>query len=414
MTAYLRAFPDDGPHTLVLKVNPGARDAAAAALDEVRRQTGSSARLEVHCEGWSDAEIDALHNSGHCYVSLHRGEGWCYPLFDAACRGIPVVATAYSGPLEYLNADAHQLVPYSMTGVQQRYLFYHPRMHWADPDLDDASRRLKWIYLNRDVARAKAKAAAIGLRDRYALETIGELARTRLLGLLKSRDQRRWQQFRAARTQPLTPPPQPIPPDWYDADYFEHGVKSNWDEGYSWASFYGLFRETAAFLTSVFPDAESFLDMGCAKGFLVKCLREAGKQAWGFDSSSWAIRHAVESAGPFLKVAAAESVEWDPPVEFTVALDLFSHLTEEQAVETLNRARAWTKIGLLAIIQLPSGGSLGRDLSHITLRNREWWHGLFLRSGWRKDPLHEVLERACRRHPLPARMGWEIFLYSPA
>ncbi|HEY3835437.1 MAG TPA: class I SAM-dependent methyltransferase, partial [Bryobacteraceae bacterium] len=247
------------------------------------------------------------------------------------------------------------------------------------------------------------------------LETVGEQARSRLLNLLKSRDQHRWHQFRSARMQPLAPPPQPIPADWYDADYFEHGVKSNWDDGYSWASFYGLFRETATFLTSTLPGAESFLDLGCAKGFLVKCLREAGKQAWGVDSSSWAIRHAVESAEAFLKAGAVESLEWDPKVEFTIALDLFSHLTEEQAAATLTRARAWTRVGLLAIIQLADpNASLGRDLSHITLRSRQWWHDLFLRCGWRKDPLHETIERACQQHSLPAKMGWQIFLYSPS
>jgi hypothetical protein len=412
----LRAFADDGPHVLVLKANPGSRDVAAAALAEARRLTGSSARVDLRCEAWTDGQIAGLHSRGNCYVSLHRGEGWCYPLFEAACRGTPVIATGYSGPLEYLREEAHQLVPYSMSGVHQSYVFYHPRMHWAEPDLEEAARRIQWVYTHRDSASEKARAAAVTIRERYAPEAIGALARTRLLELLKRRDNPRWQQFRsAARSRPALPPPQPIPSDWYDADYFEYGVKSNWEDGYTWSSFQGLFRETASFLTSVFPEAESFLDAGCAKGFLVKSLREAGKQAWGFDSSLWAIRHAIESAEPFLKIAAAESAQWDQSFEFTLFFDLFSHLTEEQAGAALARARCWTKVGLFAVIQLGDPNcAAGRDLSHITLRSRGWWHDLFLRAGWRKDPLHEVLERACQRHPLPAKMGWQIFLYTPA
>jgi len=416
LTSYMRAFPADGPHVFVLKSNPGAGDVARSTLEEARRQTGSSARVEIHCAGWSDFEIQGLHRRGDCYVSLHRGEGWCYPLFEAACRGTPVVATAYSGPLEYLKETDHQLVPYSLTGVHQPYVFYHPRMRWAEPDFNEATRRLRWVYDNRDTARESARAASAPLRERYAPEAVGEVARERLLDLLKRTARPRWQQLRSLRSCVPDPPPCPIPGDWYDADYFEHGIKSNWEDGYNWSAFQGLFRETAAFLNCMFPEAESFLDAGCAKGFLVKCLRDAGKQAWGFDSSPWAISHAVEAAAPFLRVAAAESAQWDRAFDFTLALDLFSHLTEDQAAATLARARAWTRVGLLAAIQLGDGAptATGRDLSHVTLRNRAWWHELFLHSGWRKDPLHCMIERACQRHPLPARMGWQIFLYSPA
>ena len=213
----------------------------------------------------------------------------------------------------------------------------------------------------------------------------------------------------------MAAPSRPISGEWYDADYFEHGLKSNWEDGYTWTAFQGLFRDTAAFLASTFPDAESFLDAGCAKGFLVKCLRDAGKQAWGFDSSPWAIRHALPAAAPFLRVAAAESAQWERTCDITVALDLFSHLTEDQAAAALEHARAWTKVGLLAVIQLGEQGNTatGRDLSHVTLHSREWWHQLFLKSGWRKDGLHNIVERSCQKHPLPARMGWQVFLYSP-
>jgi ADP-heptose:LPS heptosyltransferase len=414
IASYLRAFPDDGAHVFVLKSNPGAGDLARSTLEEARRQTGSSARVEIRCEAWSDVEIEGLHRRGDCYVSLHRGEGWCYPLFEAACHGTPVVATAYSGPLEYLKETPHQLVPYALTGVRQPYVFYNPRMRWAEPDFNEATRRLRWVYDNRDSARESARAAAAPLRERYTPEAVGELARERLDDLLKRTARPRWQQLRSLRPTAPPPPPSPIPGAWYDADYFEHGIKSNWDDGYNWSSFQGLFRDTASFLTAMFPEAESFLDAGCAKGFLVKCLRDAGKQAWGFDSSPWAVSHAVEASAPFLKLADAESAQWDRTFEITLAFDLFSHLSEEQAAAALARARAWTKVGLLAAIHLGDGAAAGRDLSHITLRNRAWWHELFLKSGWRKDPLHDVIERACQRHPLPARMGWQIFLYSPA
>ena len=57
-------------------------------------------------------------------------------------------------------------------------------------------------------------------------------------------------------------PPVPIPASWYNADYFEHGLTSNWKNGYQWDQFQGLFRDTASFVVESFPGASSFLDAG--------------------------------------------------------------------------------------------------------------------------------------------------------
>ena len=416
LTAYFRAFPEDGPHVLVLKSNPAAVRAAAQTVEEARRQTRSGARVAVHCEAWSDAELDALHRRGDCYVSLHRGEGWCYPLFEAACRGTPVIATAYSGPLEYLSDSFHQLVPYRLTSVRQPYVYYNHRMRWAEPELAEAAHRMSWVYEHREEAREKAKAAAPDLQSRYAPEAIGALARDRLADLIRRRSRSRSVGHTETARRKPDPPPLPIPGEWYDADYFEHGIKSNWEDGYSWACFQGLFRDTAAYLTTMFPEASSFLDAGCGKGFLVQALREKGREAWGFDASPWGVDHAVEGARRYMKRADAATVEWDRRFDLTIAWDLLSHLTEDQALQFLTRARRWTSVGLLATIETQEDNAPrrgGGDLSHITLRSARWWHERFTQAGWRRDALHAMLENACQNHPLPSKMGWKLFLYSP-
>lgn len=409
LQAYLKAFPSDGEHILILKTNPGATKDAQAALVEARRTTGSQARVEICCEAWSEAEVELLQRRGDCYVSLHRGEGWGYPLFEAACAGKPVVATAYSGPLEYLSAEAHQLVSYKLTSVNQRFAFYHPGMRWAEPDLDDAVRRLQWVYENRQAARESARANASGIRQRHSLEAIGAAAKARLHELLRRASPVR---SRKPFTTVRTAPPQPVPGDWYDADYFDNGIKSNWRNGYEWKTFQKLFEDTAAFLTSMFPRASSYLDAGCAKGFLVKALRDRKIDAWGFDCSPWAIGHAVPGTEAFLQVGVAESVAPGKHFDMTLAFDMLSQLTEPQALEFLTHARTWTSAGFFAVISL-SQAPEGRDLSHVSLHSRDWWNQLFLKAGWRQDPLHAALESACQRHSLPAKMGWEIFLYAP-
>jgi hypothetical protein len=418
LLAYLRAFSAQDNTAFVIKTNPGAEGAAVLALKEARRQTRSNAKVILCAEAWTEEQIAGLHRRGNCYVSLHRGEGWGYPLFEAACAGTPVVATSYSGPLEYLDAEHHQLVRCSLTSVRQTYTYYHPRMKWAQPDIDDAVARMRWVYEHRDEARAAAAAAAENARVSYSPEAVGKLAHKRLIDLLERTDHKRWLELNESGTAYSEPEsvPVPIPATWFDAAYFDLGLKSNWKQGYHWQHFGGLFRETANFLGSMFPEARTWFDAGCAKGFLVRTLRESGRDAWGCDLSAWAIEHAEPSARPFLECSSAESTPWTRDYDILVAMHLLPQMTEDQAVAFLRRARPRIKTALIAAIPLfdahtkcsPEAG----DAAHVSRHDRAWWHQRILAAGWLQDPLHRAMQHACQSHPLPTRMGWEIFVYA--
>lgn len=415
MDCYLRAFPSGERSVLIVKTNHSAADVARRALDHVRARTGSRARVDLRCESWSDDQVHALHQRGDCYVSLHRGEGWCYPLFDAACHGKPVVATAYSGPLDYLDPKRHHLVSYRLVPVLQQYRFYSPRMNWAQPDVDDAIRKLRYVYENRDVATNSAIEAAADLRRRFAPAEVGTLAKSLLMNLLARHNRARWSEIRRTSGDALAPPALPVPPSWYDHDYFETGLKSNWTSGYRWEAFSGLFRETVAFLTEMLPNAASILDAGCAKGFLVKALRESQREAFGFDHSRWAIDHAEPDVRPYLTLAGVDHFVCDREYDLLVALHLFPQLTEEQTITFLQRMRPHIRVGLLAVIPVAEAHALSGtgDLGHVTLKPREWWHAIITAAGWKRDSLHQSLEAACARHRLATRMGWSVFLYAP-
>jgi hypothetical protein len=247
------------------------------------------------------------------------------------------------------------------------------------------------------------------------------LAREGLLSLLEGVNPPRWRAIRLHARRDSLEPPRPIPAAWYDEDYFEHGLTSNWTSGYRWEQLGGVFRDTAAYLTEVFPDAQTYLDAGCAKGFLVRCLREAGKACWGVDHSPWAVAHADQSAKPFLIEAAVEEFTLDRQVDVLVALDLLSTLTEDQIAEFLRRSRAWTSAAILGTIpsfETPAEEARyrreeNRDRTHVTMRTRSWWHEQFLAAGWRQDPLHRLGAARCQNHPLPQRMHWHVYAYAP-
>jgi ADP-heptose:LPS heptosyltransferase/2-polyprenyl-3-methyl-5-hydroxy-6-metoxy-1,4-benzoquinol methylase len=415
--AFLRAFPEQNDAVLLLKSSSASAPAAKATLDEVRARTGSRGRVILCCAAWDEKTLVALHSRGDCYISLHKGEGWGYPLFEAACRGTPIIATAYAGPLDYLDAEHHWLVRCAAAPVRQRYAFYQPSMRWVEPDIAHAVEGLTWVYQNREAARGRARAAARELCSNFSLERVGAMAKARLLELLGQSNPQKLASIRQDGRN-LRPESLPIPGDWFDADYFEHGLKSNWERGYSWPAFKGIFENAASYLAGMFPEARTFLDVGCAKGFLVKALRQRGVDAWGFDHSPWAISRAEDEAKPFIRLADAATADYDQRFDVMVAMSLFESLTEDQIKVFLARARAWVRQALFATIptiapraSAPIPGD--RDLSHITLRDREWWQRQFLGAGWRHDAVHRAFERVCQGHSLPIQMGWTVYVFSP-
>lgn len=423
LTVYLEAFRDVPDTLLIIKTNPGAAKTAEQALATARARTRSEARVSIRAEAWCDARLEALRRRGDAYLSMHRGEGWCYPLFDAASHGTPVVATAFGGPLEYLTTDTAHLIRYDLVPVRQPYLYYHPTMRWAQPDLPGAVAALRQVYTNRTGARARARTGADRIQQTYSPQTVGGAARQQLLSLLRRTNATRWQRIRKAQISAELRPPVPIPGSWYDEGYFETGTKSNWHDGYKWPSFSGVFGEAAQFLTSTFEDADTFLDVGCAKGFLVRALREAGRASWGVDHSHWAMAHADTVARPFLVEGRAEDLPLQRRFDLILAFDLLPHLTEAQAQQFLERARALANIGIVAVIRSFDGEDDERryreaeddaDLSRILMRTRAWWHELFVRSGWRQDSLHRALACLCRQHELVHKMGWQIYVYGAA
>jgi hypothetical protein len=291
-------------------------------------------------------------------------------------------------------------------------------MKWALPDVAVAAAAMRDVRANPSAARARAADLGVSIRTAYSLDRVGQMAADRLVELADAR--RRVATRPACFERGPEPPPVPIPAAWYDEDYFEHGVTSNWAGGYSWASYGGLFCDVAAFLIEVFPESYSFLDAGCAKGFLVRALREAGRECWGIDHSPWALAHAETAARPFLIEGRVEDVAFDRNVDVLVAFDLLSQLTEDRALAFLRRARDWTRTAIVAA--MPSFESAeeaaratpnGRDRTHITMRTRPWWHERFIEAGWRQDPLQRLGAERLREHPLPRKMRWHLYSYAP-
>ena len=180
--AYRRAFGADDGARLILKSING--EVFPEQLERLLDAVGDRADIEVWDRYLDARDRLALVAVADCYASLHRSEGLGLTMAEAMSVGTPVVATAYSGNLDFMGEGDALLVPATEVEIGPGQ-FYPADGHWADPDLDAAAaalRRLADEPALREQLAVRGRAALEGFRS----DRVGMIAARRLreLGLV--------------------------------------------------------------------------------------------------------------------------------------------------------------------------------------------------------------------------------------
>jgi glycosyltransferase involved in cell wall biosynthesis len=104
-------------------------------------------------------ELFGLVNASDCYVSLHRAEGFGLTMAEAMRLGKPVIATAYSGNVDFMTQDNSYLVDHRIVPLTRDFGPYLRGSTWAEPDLDQAARFMRRIVEDPDEARRRGRRA---------------------------------------------------------------------------------------------------------------------------------------------------------------------------------------------------------------------------------------------------------------
>ena len=227
------------------------------------------------------------------------------------------------------------------------------------------------------------------------------------------------QEKRQELAKEYAPPPGAIAGAWYDEKYYEKpGTKSNWPHAYTWENFGELFRKIAHFVISGFPFSKSFLEVGCAKGFLLRAMIEhAAKNnlelsLHGFDHSQYAIDNADPMVKEFVECAGIDEFEFGQSFDVILAFDVLEHLTEAQSFNFLLRARKYCNHAILAVI--PYADYFGDiELSHINKKSRAYWDNLFRSNGWTQDEYALAMQKAAMEDSWVRALRWNVHYYIP-
>ena len=87
-----------------------------------------------------------LINSCDSVVSLHRAEGFGLHLAEAMAFGKLVIATNWSGNVDFMNSENSFPVNYDLVEIQEDHKHYKKGYHWANPCCDHAVAQMQNAY----------------------------------------------------------------------------------------------------------------------------------------------------------------------------------------------------------------------------------------------------------------------------
>lgn len=183
--AFTRAFERsrDDVRLLIKSTNgSGYTDSMAQLLEAA----ASDPRIVVRDDRIDRVHMVALQRCCDAVISLHRAEGFGLGLAECMRMGKPVVATRWSGNIDFMDDGNSCLVDCRLVPVDSSQYPGARDARWADPDIEDAARHMRRLVDEPGFASSLGERAAASIRRSHGDSHAGELIRTRLQQLAET------------------------------------------------------------------------------------------------------------------------------------------------------------------------------------------------------------------------------------
>ena len=181
---FCETFKDDKDVGLILKTNYGkstkidyhiTKDILRKLLGEVRQ--GEYPKIHMIHGMMKQSEMANLykHPSVKCFISLTRGEGYGLPIIESAASGIPIIATNWSGHLDFLNEGKFIPIDYTMKEISNTRVdnrIFLEGFKWADPDEIDFKRKIRKFREKSTIPKEWANDMSKNIISKYSMTAI--------------------------------------------------------------------------------------------------------------------------------------------------------------------------------------------------------------------------------------------------
>jgi len=176
--AFKMAFGADEPVTLVLKTSFGDRH--PAQFRELCEAAVGFPGITIIDQVLSSDEVLSLMHACDAYVSLHRSEGLGLTMAEAMLMGKPVIATGFSGNMDFMDDENSILVSYERVKVGRPIPPYEADLEWAEPSVEHAAQLLRRLYEEPEWAREVGARGKLSAERNLSLEKAGRRMAERL------------------------------------------------------------------------------------------------------------------------------------------------------------------------------------------------------------------------------------------
>ena len=127
----------------------------------------------------STEEMNKLYNHPKvkCFVSLTHGEGFGRPLLEASMVGLPVIASSWSGQMDFLSQTDSMLLGGEMVQVPKSQVWKDiiiPESQWFNVNETQTYKAMNYCFQNYDEVKEKAMNLMKINRDKFTLDKMTE------------------------------------------------------------------------------------------------------------------------------------------------------------------------------------------------------------------------------------------------
>ena len=193
--AFLETFknkPKGKRPGLILKVQAGSgtsimdRETVLDKIDAIRRTVkGDLPNVYLLHGDMTDAEVNELYNHTKvkAMISLTKGEGFGRPLLEFSLVNKPIIATAWSGHLDFLDKEFVKYVGGTLTPIHPSAVIDKmiiKESQWFSADPIEVGRALKEVFEDYDKWKTKAKRQGHKSRTQFSYDNMRETVDTLL------------------------------------------------------------------------------------------------------------------------------------------------------------------------------------------------------------------------------------------
>jgi glycosyltransferase involved in cell wall biosynthesis len=187
--AFLETFknkPKGKRPALILKVQAGSgtsimdREAVLDKIDAIRRTVkGELPNIYLLHGDMTDAEVNELYNHGKvkAMISLTKGEGFGRPLLEFSLVNKPIVASYWSGHVDFLDNEFVKYIGGNLTNVHPSAAIEKmilKESQWFSADPIQVGQALKDVYTNYNKYKDLAKRQGHKSRTNFSYEKMRE------------------------------------------------------------------------------------------------------------------------------------------------------------------------------------------------------------------------------------------------